>query len=280
MPAKSEKQLKYIYYLRNKYGSADKAPNKHKWVFKKEWGVLNEVDYIENINSLLKKNKKDEWVGNIPAVKKFLKRNFSHLEQLPDIYGGIEKYINKGTIGVVFKIKGKDLALKIEVFRGVSKKHYDAFQKIETLQKKGGAKNFKKIYYSEVKTIYSSNYPKLDRSTDIMITIFELCKPLNWDRILEIFKEFAGDKIPSIYYFLDIITFAVDGYDKERKLFKKYYYDFLKKSENHNNIYAEYFRQLFDVAEQAKRLDIKLQDLHSGNIMLSLDDKLIKIVDF
>lgn len=56
MPAQSEKQLKYIYYLRNKYGSKEKAPQKHKWAFKKEWGTLNEVQYIENILDLLKKS--------------------------------------------------------------------------------------------------------------------------------------------------------------------------------------------------------------------------------
>ena len=113
-----------------------------------------------------------------------------------------------------------------------------------------------------------------------MITIFELCKPLDWDRVLEVFKEFAGDRIPSIYYFLDIITFAVNGYDQKRELFKKEYYKFLKKPENRDNIYAEYLRQFFDVGDQNKQFNIGITDLHAGNIMLSLDNKLVKIVDF
>lgn len=36
MPAKSEKQLKYIYYLKNKYKSKSKAPKKYKWAFDPE----------------------------------------------------------------------------------------------------------------------------------------------------------------------------------------------------------------------------------------------------
>lgn len=37
MPAKSKKQLKYIYVMRNKYKSKKKAPKKMKWVFNDEW---------------------------------------------------------------------------------------------------------------------------------------------------------------------------------------------------------------------------------------------------
>jgi hypothetical protein len=37
MPAKSQQQLKYIWAMRNKYGSKKKTPNKMKWVFDGEW---------------------------------------------------------------------------------------------------------------------------------------------------------------------------------------------------------------------------------------------------
>lgn len=37
MPAKSKKQLKYIYAMRNKYGSRKEAPKNMKWLFGKEW---------------------------------------------------------------------------------------------------------------------------------------------------------------------------------------------------------------------------------------------------
>lgn len=40
MPAKSKKQLRMIYGRRKLYGSKDKAPEKWKWVFDKEWGKL------------------------------------------------------------------------------------------------------------------------------------------------------------------------------------------------------------------------------------------------
>lgn len=37
MPVKSQQQLKYIWAMRNKYGSKKKTPNKMKWVFDREW---------------------------------------------------------------------------------------------------------------------------------------------------------------------------------------------------------------------------------------------------
>ena len=46
MPAKSNKQLKYIYAIRNKYGSKNKAPKKYKWVFGEEWGHMSKESHI------------------------------------------------------------------------------------------------------------------------------------------------------------------------------------------------------------------------------------------
>lgn len=37
MPAKSKQQMKYIYAMRNKYGSKKNAPKDMKWVFDQEW---------------------------------------------------------------------------------------------------------------------------------------------------------------------------------------------------------------------------------------------------
>lgn len=37
MPAKSQQQLKFIYAMRNKYGSKKKAPKNMMWVFDEEW---------------------------------------------------------------------------------------------------------------------------------------------------------------------------------------------------------------------------------------------------
>lgn len=37
MPFKSDKQRKYIYYLRDKYGTKKNTPKKHQWVWNKDW---------------------------------------------------------------------------------------------------------------------------------------------------------------------------------------------------------------------------------------------------
>jgi hypothetical protein len=42
MPAKSLKQLKFIYAKRAQYKTKTKAPEKYKWVFDEEWGHLKE----------------------------------------------------------------------------------------------------------------------------------------------------------------------------------------------------------------------------------------------
>ena len=42
MTSSSEKQRNYIFYLRNKYGSKEKAPEKYKWAFEKGWETIKE----------------------------------------------------------------------------------------------------------------------------------------------------------------------------------------------------------------------------------------------
>jgi hypothetical protein len=37
MPARSQQQAKFIWAMRNKYGSKKKSPKNMKWVFDKEW---------------------------------------------------------------------------------------------------------------------------------------------------------------------------------------------------------------------------------------------------
>jgi len=43
MPAKSQKQFKFIQAMRSKYGSKEKAPEDMKWVFDEKW--TDNVDY-------------------------------------------------------------------------------------------------------------------------------------------------------------------------------------------------------------------------------------------
>lgn len=65
MPSTSQAQYKYIQYLRNKYGSKEKAPEKYKFAFDKEW--TKNVDY----KSLPKKAEKD-------IAESFLKSKYNH----------------------------------------------------------------------------------------------------------------------------------------------------------------------------------------------------------
>jgi hypothetical protein len=46
MPAKSEKQLKLIFAIRNKYKSESKTPDKWKWVWNEEWTHLAKESHI------------------------------------------------------------------------------------------------------------------------------------------------------------------------------------------------------------------------------------------
>ena len=52
MPARSQQQSKFIWAMRNKYGSKRKAPKSMKWVFDEEWTKGVEVKslpkYSEN----------------------------------------------------------------------------------------------------------------------------------------------------------------------------------------------------------------------------------------
>jgi hypothetical protein len=49
MPAKSKQQLKFIYAIRNKYGSKKKAPKNMKWVFDKEWTDVSFKDLPKTV---------------------------------------------------------------------------------------------------------------------------------------------------------------------------------------------------------------------------------------
>lgn len=67
MPATSKQQFKYIWAMRNKYGSKKNAPKKMKWVFDKEW--TDDVNYKK-----LPKKKKEKKVSE----------NFTHLLNFKD----------------------------------------------------------------------------------------------------------------------------------------------------------------------------------------------------
>ena len=44
MPAKSIKQMRWIRYLRDKYKSKDKTPDKWKFIWDKDWEKLEPVN--------------------------------------------------------------------------------------------------------------------------------------------------------------------------------------------------------------------------------------------
>lgn len=48
MPAKSQSQAKYIFAMRNKYGTKKKAPKNMKWVFDEEWTSGVKVGKLPN----------------------------------------------------------------------------------------------------------------------------------------------------------------------------------------------------------------------------------------
>ncbi|MCK9476972.1 MAG: hypothetical protein M0R46_13675 [Candidatus Muirbacterium halophilum] len=50
MPAKSKQQLKYIYAMRNKYKTIDKAPKDMKWVFDDEWTHVKMSDLPDYVD--------------------------------------------------------------------------------------------------------------------------------------------------------------------------------------------------------------------------------------
>jgi len=66
MPAKTEKQRRFIWAIRRKYGTRKNAPKKWKWVFGEEWSHLAKESHILNFNQFneamgtLSKNDTDE----------------------------------------------------------------------------------------------------------------------------------------------------------------------------------------------------------------------------
>jgi len=50
MPAKSPKQLKFIFAKRNQYKSKKKTPKSFKWVWGKEWAHLESIMSFDEFN--------------------------------------------------------------------------------------------------------------------------------------------------------------------------------------------------------------------------------------
>ena len=48
MPGSSEKQRKYVYFLKGKYKTKEDTPEKYKWVWNDEWLKVEE-SYYESI---------------------------------------------------------------------------------------------------------------------------------------------------------------------------------------------------------------------------------------
>lgn len=52
MPSSSEKQRKYIFYLRGKYKSKKNTPKKQQWIWEKEWNKLEESLLMKYLNKI------------------------------------------------------------------------------------------------------------------------------------------------------------------------------------------------------------------------------------
>lgn len=61
MPAKSKKQLRFIYAMRNKYKKKKYAPKNMKWVFNKEW---TEGVKMKDLPEYVKKNESFKFIMN------------------------------------------------------------------------------------------------------------------------------------------------------------------------------------------------------------------------
>lgn len=59
MPAKSRKQLKYIFAMRKKYGSKDNAPESKQWVFNSEWQKEPKAENVINIKDFKSHSEND-----------------------------------------------------------------------------------------------------------------------------------------------------------------------------------------------------------------------------
>lgn len=89
MPFRSNKQRRYIYYLRGKYSNKKNTPKKFKWIWSEDWGVVSE-NKVYKFKSFVKKfsnfsnnmgfqkiisDKKEDFLIFIKKFKNHLKDN-------------------------------------------------------------------------------------------------------------------------------------------------------------------------------------------------------------
>lgn len=181
-------------------------------------------DFFEKI---FKKNK---------IIQRFIQKNFNYLEPFE-----IEKQIGQGHYGIVFRIKGKDLTLKIGQNRGSDDERL--IKKIMKLQKNGKLNFFKKILYFEQKSdahiIISPRYIKIEN----------------------------GKLIKFINKLLNYNTYSFNEEDFNR----------VAKSVNFND--EKYIKQIYKIYALMQKYGFPTTDLHWKNIMLDKNGNLI-VIDF
>ena len=173
-----------------------------------------------------------------PAIQKFLQRNFKYLEKIE-----LDNSLGSGHYGFVFKIKGKDLALKIGVHR--TSADDKTINNIIKYQKKSKLNIFKKIvYYENIK--------------DYHIIISPIYKVITDRKLKKFIHTLWNTPLKS----------HIDD--------KKYFFDIAKQ-----NRYSDekYINQLYEIYNKMYHYGFDIKDLHRKNLMLDKNNNLI-VIDF
>lgn len=202
----------------------------------------------------------------LPIIN-FINKNFQYIQKIQpaDINS-----IDAGFHGVVFITKNKDLVIKIEVPMGPDPQRYmRALKKIAS--KKDKIPFFKDVKYIEY----------LEKN-NLLLTITRKYYPLSehqYGEILSDMIEVCGNIVA------DITSITIS-----KPKIKKYIEDtFLRASNNRryeifmdvkDGVLKNEYEQLINIYFTFMKYNIKISDLHEGNIMLDKDKKTLVVVDF
>jgi len=90
MPSASEKQRNYIFYLRNKFGSKEKTPEKDKWIWNSEWEKIESIrkEEVQNIELLAGAEIEKEHYNTYCMIKEYFEKTGELISE-EDLYQSI-----------------------------------------------------------------------------------------------------------------------------------------------------------------------------------------------
>lgn len=184
-------------------------------------------------------------------IVKFIKKNFKYLQPIDDI-----EFYSNGFYNNVFKIKGKDLILKIGAPN--TSKMVEYYKKIMDLQKQGKFNSFAKMHYFE--------YLK---KSNLMLIIQDMYAPA---KTIEQFN-----KVRIKYFIEDLYTRAerILAYNPTKEQF----FSVIKTGTARNPMGEKYLDQYLNIIWDFYENGINSYDFHLGNIMLDKNNNLVA-VDF